>query len=72
MFLLDKIHCQGKLFWIQFALLAHIAKVPDVSKDVLREASLQEHILDLHPRDETILVIVCLLKKCLVPETKEG
>ena len=70
LFLLHKIHCQGKLLWVQFALLAHIAKVPNVSKDILREAGLQKHILDLHTRDETILVIVSLLKKCLVPKSK--
>ena len=71
LFLLDKIHCQCKLFWIQFSLLTHIAKVPNVSKDILRKASLQEHILDLHPRDEPIFVIVRLLEKCLVPEQRK-
>ena len=72
LFLLNKIHCQGKLLGVQFAFLTHIAKVPNVSKDILRKARLQEHILDLHPRDEPILVIVCLLKKCLVPAAREG
>ena len=67
--LLHKIHCQRKLLGVQLSLLPHVAQVPDVSKDVLWEASLKEHILDLHTRDETILVIVSLLKKCLVPES---
>ena len=70
LFLLHKIHRQCKLLGVQLALLTHVAQVPNVSKDILWEASLQEHILDLHPRDETILVIVSLLKKCLVPEVK--
>ena len=69
MFLLDKIHCQSKLFWVQFSLLTHIAKVPNVSEDILREACLQEHVLDLHPGYETILVVVCLLEERLVPVT---
>ena len=43
--------------------------LPNVCEDVLGQTGLQEDVLDLHPRDESVLVAVSLFEERLVPQS---
>ena len=66
---MDQVHTEGELLGVQLPLLLDVGQVPDVGQDVLRQSGLEEKVLDLHPRDESVLVAVSLFEERLVPQS---
>jgi len=56
----------SRLFGKEVPCMLLFRYVPDMSEDVLREASLEKEVFDLHPGHEPVLVVVRLSKQCLV------